>query len=104
MHAKRSDGRPWEGELKRTIKEMPLQTLRKSHMRRSQRLLQLRKPITVILTLQVTLDTLQRLLHSLHTGVKVVDLAEEVVVAVIRLGVLVGDIADDVVACVIDQL
>ena len=90
------------GEL--TIKNMSLQVLRKTHVRRPQSLLQLQETAPVILTLEITQNNLQRLLHLLQARVEVADLAEEVVVAVVCLDVLVGDLAHGVGGCVGDLL
>ena len=90
------------GEL--TIKNMSLQVLRKTHVRRPQSLLQLQETAPVILTLEITQNDLQRLLHLLQARVEVADLAEEVVVAVVCLDVLVGDLAHGVGGCVGDLL
>ena len=89
---------------KLTIKNMSLQVLRKTHVRRPQSLLQLQETAPVILTLEITQNNLQRLLHLLQARVEVADLAEEVVVAVVCLDVLVGDLAHGVGGCVGDLL
>ena len=83
---------------------MSLQVLRKTHVRRPQSLLQLQETAPVILTLEITQNDLQRLLHLLQARVEVADLAEEVVMAVVCLDGLVGDLAHGVGGCVGDLL
>lgn len=95
------------GVSKLTIKEMPLQILRKAQMRRLQSILQLRKPIPVIFTFQIALDSVQRLLDSLQSGVEAggfVESLEELGVLDFALGVLVADFAGYVVGGVVEDL
>lgn len=79
-----------------TTKNSAMQTLRQAQMRRLQCLLQLIELIFVVLTLQITLDSLEDLFHAQKAGVEGSDLVpcseflEQVCVAILVLGVLVG--------------
>lgn len=76
-------------------------------MRRLQSILQLRKPIPVIFTFQIALDSVQRLLDSLQSGVEgggFVESLEELGVLGFALGVLVADFAGYVVGGVVEDL
>ena len=90
-----------------TIKKMPLQILRKAQMRRLQSILQLRKPVPVVSTFQIALDSLQGLLDSLQSGVEsrgLVESLQEFGVLGFALGVLVVDFAGYVVGGLVQDL
>ena len=90
-----------------TIKKMPLQILRKAQMRRLQSILQLRKPVPVVSTFQIALDSLQGLLDSLQSGVEsrgLVESLQEFGVLGFALDVLVADFAGYVVGGLVQDL
>lgn len=87
-----------------------MQTLRQRLMRRPQRLLQLVELAPVILSFEIALDSLQRVLHALETRVQgghLVARGEALQqLGVLGLGLrgLVGHLLDDVVGGLVDLL
>ena len=76
-------------------------------MRRLQSILQLRKPVPVVSTFQIALDSLQGLLDSLQSGVEsrgLVESLQEFGVLGFALDVLVADFAGYVVGGLVQDL
>lgn len=93
-----------------TVVDGALEIFSKAEVRVLQGLLQLGKPVLVVLAFEVALDGLQGLLDSLKPGVQNSHhifggyVLQELLVVLVYLGRDRGDLTDQVGACVVDEL